>query len=252
MTAHDHDPLDLACAKMKRSCSFLFLLLALGLISRGAVALPFSRPSPVTTPPKKVGGYEKFLTKLFKNADISGDGKIDLIECYTLILQLYVQLNRQAPIPPPSREKILKLYRDSDVSGDGRISMEEFHHLANVLLTRALTRLVAFKTMLMLGAPLLAEYLVRRVFMGKDWWPNLVSRLVSLFQKDTEKSAKTVETLSSPHLVRTILIVLLMVSLGKVIMAVVSFVLDLITIEDDELYETKQKQRAYRNINWSS
>eukprot|EP00965_Chrysotila_dentata_P082772 2731037-Pleurochrysis_carterae.AAC.2 len=48
---------------------------------------------------------EKVATRVFRDADVTGDGSIDGTEMYCLILSVYVQLNAFAYVTPPSREQ---------------------------------------------------------------------------------------------------------------------------------------------------
>lgn len=105
--------------------------------------------------------FEKFVDKLFESADTNNDGSVSLGETYEMVLQMYVKLNRQAPIPPPSRQKLYKLFRASDVDRNDRISREEFTSLAKTLGRRAMTRLVAHKAVTLIGAPLWLPRLYR-------------------------------------------------------------------------------------------
>ena len=41
------------------------------------------------------------------------DGKVDVNEAYQLVLTMYVQINRQAPIDPPPRPLVLQIFCDT-------------------------------------------------------------------------------------------------------------------------------------------
>jgi len=160
--------------------------------------------------------FESFVDKVFDRADTNKDGTIDLAETYEMVLQIYVKLNRQAPIPPPPRHKVYELFQASDIDKNNRISRDEFSKLARTLGRRAITRLLAHKLVTLIGAPILAEFTLRQ-FMGRAWLHKLAARVIP---------EPFLSTVTSVSFCRTILIILFVASLGNIVLGVVNFVLD--------------------------
>jgi len=179
--------------------------------------------------------FERFVDKLFDDADTNHDGSVSYAETYALILKIYVHLNRQAPIPPPNRKKVLQLFWEADQVPNRKLSREEFHGLAKTVGRRALSRLLAHKLVTLLGAPLLAAYLVR-LLSGKEWLPELASTIVP--QRFHEKVLPVV---TSKAFCRTVLIVALVATLGNIVMKTVNWILDLNLINE----ETDPKMKKF-------
>ena len=147
--------------------------------------------------------FERYIDKVFANADSNKDGKVNFSEVYELVLKIYVKLNRQAPVPPPSREMVMLFYEKSDKNNDKYLTRDEFEVLVKAVSKRAFVRVVSFKLVKILGAPLVAEYLVRTL-SGKEWLSKLASTLVPVrFQK------KVLPVITSRVFCRNVLLVLL-------------------------------------------
>ncbi|EOD27870.1 hypothetical protein EMIHUDRAFT_434920 [Emiliania huxleyi CCMP1516] len=84
-----------------------------------------------------IPGLKGMINDIFDAADTNKDGRVDIDESYVLILKLYIKVNRQAPVNPPSREVSEVLFRAADNDGSGRLNKEEFLELATTLLGRA-------------------------------------------------------------------------------------------------------------------
>jgi len=151
-----------------RACLTILLLVCLW--SPLAWALPKVSPPVVGSPPacsrkprKRTSRWDRYLTRLYQEADLNKDGRISFDECYERLLLFYVKLNRRAPIPPPSRAKILRLYTEADYDKTKSPSEEEFKELASTLASRGATRVLAHKLVTMILGPWLAtttvEYL---------------------------------------------------------------------------------------------
>lgn len=112
--------------------------------------------------------FDQYATKIFEEADENSDGTISLSECYELVLKMYIKVNRQAAIPPPTRPTVLKIFQESDNNHNRRISRDEFNNLAKILARRVSLSLVAHSMISYLAAPAAAEYIVR-VYSGKKW-----------------------------------------------------------------------------------
>lgn len=160
--------------------------------------------------------FDKFIHKLFNEADTNHNGEIDVTETYELVLRMYVQLNRQAPIPPPTRAAVLQLYREADMNHNGLINQQEFTRLACLLGERALARLVVHKLVSLVGAPLLAEWVIRQCH-GLPWIQGFATRIVP---------KKWVPMVTSPAFGRTLLVVLFVASLGNIVMSIVNWMMD--------------------------
>jgi len=106
-----------------------------------------------------IPGLKGMINDIFDAADTNKDGRVDIDESYVLILKLYIKVNRQAPVNPPSREVSEVLFRAADNDGSGRLNKEEFLELATTLLGRAGLRVAAYKAITLLAAPFLGAYL---------------------------------------------------------------------------------------------
>jgi hypothetical protein len=178
------------------------------------------------SPPLK-SKFDRFSAKIFDDADTNRDGSIDFAEVYELVLKLYIKINNQAPIPPPSRKKVLQLFLDADTSNDDRLSKEEFKRMSRIIGRRAMSRLVAHKLVTLAGAPILAEYLVRTL-AGKEW----LSRMTDLLPKRFHE--RFLPVITSKAFCRTVLIVVLVATLGNIVMSIVNSVLDMSLPDEDE------------------
>ena len=77
----------------------------------------------------------------------------------------YIELNRKAPIPPPSKQRVKLLYDSADWSHNKRLDSDEFQALASTLAARGYTRLLAHKIVTIVVAPLVANYAVQSMFV---------------------------------------------------------------------------------------
>jgi hypothetical protein len=170
------------------------------------------------------------VNKIFDDADSNKDGTISFAECYELVLKLYININRQAPIPPPSRRIVHQLFIKEDISRDQRLQREEFGKLARCLGSRAATRLAAHKVVTLIGAPLLAAYVVRQL-TGKEWLPEFAAWVVP-----DSLEEKVLPVITSKNFCRTVLIVILVSTLGNFIFKNINWILDK-SLPKDELEE---------------
>ena len=156
-------------------------------------------------------GFDRIIDSVFEDADTNHDGTISLSEVQTLILEMYVKINRAAPIPPPTREKVNTIFDRADVDKNRRLSKNEFSELAAVLASRATTRLVAHKIVSFVVAPLLAIKTV-------DWLSGKeLARLVPNTFKDRMTDA---------NVWKTALTVVFVKGLGDVVISSVTLVMD--------------------------
>ena len=199
--------------KLNRQCSFLFwLVLTHSCWIRAIVALPRrNRNKPIGTT-----RYDRFIQKIYDGADVNKDGSISLTEAYELALKLYIKVNREAPIDPPTRAQISRIFSVSDTNHNRRISRAEFTQLAELIGQRALVRITATKVIDLIAAPLLATLLVHKL-SDIEWLPQLAERIVP---------ERLLPVVTSQQFCRTFLIVLLVSTLGKSTMKMVNRVLD--------------------------
>lgn len=206
-----------------KSWSIILLLLTLTNFS-SAITRPKGRSGKVKPSeeqgisiriPTPKSRLERYIDKVFENADSNHDGNIEFVEVYELVLKIYVKLNRQAPVPAPSRETVLKVYQNSDKDRDNRLTRDEFKSLVKTISRNAFLRVASFKLVKMVGAPLLTEYLIR-TFAGKQWLSDLAVALIP-----DRFHEKVLPVISSPAFCRTALLVLLVMFLGHLVLDIV-------------------------------
>mmetsp|Transcript_6112 Transcript_6112/g.13333 ORF Transcript_6112/g.13333 Transcript_6112/m.13333 type:complete len:280 (-) Transcript_6112:121-960(-) len=169
--------------------------------------------------------FKRIVDSVYDDADSNKDGKISLAEVNTLILNMYVKINRAAPIPPPSRDTVDALFTSADVDGNKRLSRDEFSRLAIVLASRATTRLVAHKIVSFVVAPVLAIKTVEGL-SGKHLGDgDLMKRLVPEKMKGR---------IADANLWKTLLTVVFVKSLGNAVISSVTVVLDAMHLSNDD------------------
>ncbi|CAJ1966597.1 unnamed protein product [Cylindrotheca closterium] len=194
------------------------------------LALKSSKQPPVTIPPSipettiqvSKSRFERYIDKVFASADSNKDGKINFTEVYELVLKIYVQLNRQAPVPPPSRETVMKVYQKSDENKDEYLTREEFEVVVKEVSERAFVRVAIMKLMKVVGAPLLAEYLIRTL-AEKEWPSELVTTLVP-----AQYQEKVWPIISSRSFWRSVLIILGVAFLGHFVLGIVDMTISMV------------------------
>ena len=115
------------------------------------------RPLSTTIVKMNTSGITKFVDRLFDETDTNNDGTISFDEAYVGFLLLYIQLNRQAPIPPPSRKTALLLFLQADIDNSNVLNRDQYRLLLQKMVRRAFFRLSSHKLVTWVGAPLLAE-----------------------------------------------------------------------------------------------
>lgn len=161
--------------------------------------------------------FERYLQKIYDESDANQDGSISFDETYQRVLLMYIKINRKAPIPPPTRATVFSLFHRADKDRSNSISRDEFTWLANNLFERALSRLVAHKIVTLIGAPMLAELLVRKL-AGQAWLPQLAEMIVPVRFHE-----KVLPTITSTIFWRMLLLVPLVSSLGNVVLSLVNW-----------------------------
>ena len=196
------------------------------------------RRTPSTLSVLNQSRFDRFLTKLYDGADVDHNGSISGDELYLLVLKLYIHLNRQAPIPPPSREQINRLYRRADTNHNNKITRDEFNMLAKMIGRRASLRLIAHKCITLFCAPLLAEYVVRELSKHKEYLHSLAETIVP-----NPLHNKVLPIVTSRSFCRTIVLIAFIVSLGNLVLNIVNWFLDHAIPDENENYKNKSKRR---------
>mmetsp|Transcript_27223 Transcript_27223/g.60143 ORF Transcript_27223/g.60143 Transcript_27223/m.60143 type:complete len:250 (-) Transcript_27223:1503-2252(-) len=168
---------------------------------------------------------DRFVDKLYDETDTDGDGMISFDEAYVRCLLLYIRLNQSAPIPPPSREKFRRIIYEATGNKSKKLialRKEEFGNVLNKVVGRAILRLISRKVVTVIGAPLLAEAIVMTLAARKDGFEALMRSIVP-----TRFHGDTIPILTSKAFHRGLWMVILVMTLGDVCLAVVTFLLDL-------------------------
>jgi len=172
---------------------------------------------------------DNFVDKLFEETDTNEDGMVSFEEAYVGCLLLYVRLNRRAPIPPPSREKFRRIF----LKATGRchklnelnlllLDKEEYGEILKRIVGRAMLRLTSHKVVTLIGAPLLAEMMVRSLAAHQEGFEQLMRFVVP---DNWHENIMPILTSKAFH--RGFWMVVLVVTLGNTCLAAVTFLLDL-------------------------
>ena len=51
-------------------------------------------------------GFDSMVTNIFNEADSNEDGSVSVDELYEMVLKLYITINQEAPVKPPSRKQV--------------------------------------------------------------------------------------------------------------------------------------------------
>lgn len=97
--------------------------------------------------------------RLLEDADVNNVGLISLSEKDEQLLHLYIHINRQAPISPPTREKVQPFFLllEHDLDHDEQLNEVEFINFLKPMSQRAATTLMAHKFVTVIGTPWLTE-----------------------------------------------------------------------------------------------
>jgi hypothetical protein len=171
---------------------------------------------------RKKSLIDRFVDKMFKDTDVNHDGTISFQEVYEGVLKFYIKLNQQAPIPPPTRDKVILLFLQADDSHTYSLDREEYASLLRKLLRRALFRLAVQKVVTLVGAPLLSEFIVRKLAHKEEVVKNLARWIVpGRFHE------KVIPVVTSQGFHRALWITILVATLGNFCLKSVNFLLDL-------------------------
>eukprot|EP00978_Attheya_sp_CCMP212_P018296 scaffold49887_cov48-Attheya_sp.AAC.3 len=178
-------------------------------------------PAPLVVPSRVSGKLfasrlEKFVDRLFDGADTNHDGKVSMEESYTLVLKMYIRVNQQAPIPPPTKETVQALFKRADQNRSGSLDRTEFTRLMLVLHSRATVRLILVKFSQVFVAPLLAFHCVQWM-AGSKW---LVTHLAP------QIPSKYADLLLNRNLWTTVFTVLFVSTLGNIVLSIANYILD--------------------------
>ena len=185
--------------------------------SAGRPSPPTPNKAALTPPRRRKTRYDRFLDSVFAKADTDKDGRMSITETYEWVLQLYVKLNRQAPINPPTLAQVKRIHALMDDDRSNHIGQDEFRDLAEFFVGRATVRVVGFKIIRLVVAPLTAEALLRW-FQKQD----------ALYQAIVEPyvAPRLIPVITNPVIGRTILMILTMMTLGGVVMEAINDFLD--------------------------
>jgi hypothetical protein len=153
---------------------------------------------------------QRFVDKQFDKTDEDHDGTVSFQEAYEGVLKFYITLNRQAPIPPPSRDKVRLLYNQADKTHNNKLDRGEYGKLLERTMRRAFVRLAVHKSVTILGAPLLAEVIVRKLAAKKEWIERVCQHIVPLRFQD-----KMIPIFVSSGFHRALWIMIFVATLGK-------------------------------------
>jgi hypothetical protein len=167
-------------------------------------------------------GINKSVDHLFDETDSDNNGSISFEEAYVGFLLLYIQLNRQAPIPPPSRDKALLLFLQADIDNSNVLNREQYGLLLQKMVRRAFFRLSSHKLVTWVGAPLLAEVIVRSLASKKEGFERVIRFVVPIKFHDA-----VIPVVTSKAFHRTLWMLILVVTLGNICLGCVNFLLDL-------------------------
>ncbi len=144
----------------------------------------------------------KYTDALFDKFDENSDGVLSFNEVYEIMLLVSIQVNRQAPIPPPTKKVAKLLFEMSDVDKSGKLSKEELKKIVLLAMPRTTARLAAHKILSFLVAPMLAVKTVNRLDgnvwlmeLGEKWVPENFKHIV--LTKDFWKLTLTVSLVSA-------------------------------------------------------
>jgi hypothetical protein len=151
---------------------------------------------------------------------------ISFDEAYVGCLLLYIRLNRRAPIPPPSREKFRRIFiqainRDTSKEANPLLDKEEYGNILKKIVERAIWRLSSHKIATVMGAPLLTEIIVRTVAARKEKVEATLRFIVPCKFHDA-----IIPTVISTVFLRAFCMIILVMTLGNICLAGVTFALD--------------------------
>lgn len=169
----------------------------------------------------------KYIDRLFDSVDENHDGGVSIEELYERVLLLYVKINQQASVPPPTKATVMALFRNADTDRSQRLDRDQFQKIMKVIYSRAATRMILAKLSKVVVAPLLALNTVQLCSCSGCWWEeNVVTRIPERW-----------EFLLNANLWRSLLTVLFIISLTNVVVSMATVVLDVVCGVDNKKEE---------------
>lgn len=160
----------------------------------------------------------KYIDRLFDSVDENHDGGVSIEELYERVLLLYVKINQQASVPPPTKATVMALFRNADTDRSQRLDRDQFRKIMKIIYSRAATRMILAKLSKVVVAPLLALNTVQLCSCSGCWWgENVVTRIPDRW-----------EFLLNANLWRSLLTVLFIISLTNVVVSIATVVLDVV------------------------
>lgn len=166
--------------------------------------------------------FDTLSQQIFDSGAVQKDGTISFDECYSLVLKLYIQLNRDAPLPPPSRSSLQELYELRDLNLKKGIHRHEFTQLTRLIGRRAAARTLSHKISSIVLAPLLAQASLRQL-RKVEQLPQIAARVIP-----KPLHPKLLPIVTSEQFGSTILVVFFVANLGDVVVKSVNFALSLV------------------------
>jgi hypothetical protein len=166
---------------------------------------------------------EKHVKKVYDKSDANHDSRISEQEAYEMILHMYIELNRRAPIPPPSRATVHDWFakaEDTSKPGgsrkNGSLDLYEFHTLLRLLYRRAGIRLLAHKIVTIVGAPIVTELILHHV-KRSPWCMHQIHHACDHYRlmHFVLPNRRLRSNVCSIQFIRTILIILFVTTLGN-------------------------------------
>ena len=143
----------------------------------------------------------KLTDLFFDKLDEDKDGALSFEEFYEIMLLISVKVNRQAPVPPPTKAIARVLFEKADADTSGKLTKDEIKTVAVLAMPRTAIRLGSHKIISFLGAPMLAMKTVESLKgnewvldLGKKWVPEKFHDMV--LTEDFWKLALTVSFVS--------------------------------------------------------
>lgn len=175
-----------------------------------------------TTPLKSSSRWDRYLERVFQEADENHDGSISFEETYERVLLFYIRLNQKAPIPPPSKAKVKTLYQQADWSRNRKLNKSEFKALASTLAARGYTRLLAHKFVTVVIAPIVANYVVNYLAHSTKC-ARLRNSCSSVLHRKVERADKIINMLESVEFWKTLITILAVTQLGNLVLFFVNW-----------------------------
>jgi len=157
-----------------------------------------------------------YIDKLFDSVDEDHDGGVSIEELYERVLLLYVKINQQASVPPPTKATVVALFRNADTDRSQRLDREQFSKIMKVIYSRAATRMVLAKLSKVVVAPLLALNTVQWASCSGCWWR----------EKIVSKVPEQMSFLLNANLWRSLLTVLFIITLTNAVVSAATVLLD--------------------------